>query len=48
MARREVENLLDVRAPQRLAAMVAVGKPALIESEGRPRKVVDDIFDVML
>jgi nitroreductase len=48
MARSEVESILGIQAPERLTAMVAVGKPALLQAEGKDRKPVDDIFEIRM
>lgn len=49
MARGDIERLLEIRPPQRLAAMVAIGKPAVLHlPRERDRKPLDEIFQVRL
>ncbi len=46
VAARELESLLDIGAPWRLGAIVAVGKP-LRETRQSPKKPLDDIFELI-
>lgn len=44
VARKELEALLDVRAPEVLASLVAVGRPAVAGAAAHDRRPVDDIL----
>jgi len=46
VAREELERLLDVSEPWRLAAMVAVGKPASTHRQ-REKKPLDEVFELV-
>lgn len=49
MARAEIERILEIRSPARLAAMVAIGKPAVLHlPRERDRKPLDDLFQVRI
>lgn len=45
MAREELENMLGINQPWKLAAMIAVGKPSA-HVEQRDKKPVDEIFEL--
>jgi nitroreductase len=47
VAREALERLLAVRAPGRLAALVAIGRPAAAAPSPRERKAVDDVLRVI-
>jgi nitroreductase len=44
LARPELERLLGTRAPERLAAMVAIGRPRSPQAADHDRKPLDDIL----
>ncbi len=46
VARSDLENILEVREPERLAALVAVGRPAALHVEERDRRPLDEIFEL--
>ncbi|GAB4222030.1 MAG: nitroreductase family protein [Acidobacteriota bacterium] len=46
VARAQLEDLLDIREPERLVALVAVGRPAALDAEHRARRPLDEIFTV--
>lgn len=45
VAREELEGILAIKDPERLAAMVAIGKPAITPHQ-REKKPVDEIFEI--
>jgi nitroreductase len=47
VAREALERLLDIKAPGRLAAMVAIGKPANATPSHRERKALDEILRII-
>jgi nitroreductase len=47
VARQALERLLEIKPPGRLAAMVAIGKPASAAPTPRERKSVDEILRIM-
>lgn len=46
MARARVEQLLDIRPPYQLIALVALGKPAVKPTAGKDRRPLDEVFDL--
>ncbi len=46
VAREELERMLDVSEPWRLAAMVAVGRPASAHKQ-REKKPLDEVFQLV-
>lgn len=47
VAREELENLLGIEPPERLATAVALGRPGPDYPEPKPRKRVDEIFTLI-
>jgi nitroreductase len=47
VARPELERLLGVQAPGRLAAMAAIGRPKAAESRGHDRKPLDEVLRII-